>query len=92
MHNNIASRIMRTTIDIDDPILRELKKLRKRERKSLGRIVSDLLARALSGECGQVRETPVEWITKPMGGKVDLADTDALYDAMDRDASGDAGT
>ena len=41
-----ASRIMRTTIDIDYPILKELKRLARRERKSLGRLVSDLLARS----------------------------------------------
>ena len=31
----IASCIMRTTIDIDDPILKDLKRLQKREGKSL---------------------------------------------------------
>ena len=36
---------MRTTLDIDGPILRELKKLQIKEGKSLGRLVSDLLAR-----------------------------------------------
>jgi len=30
----------RTTVDIDDPILRELKELQRRERKSLGRLIS----------------------------------------------------
>ena len=39
---------MRTTIDIDDPILKDLKRLQKREGKSLGRLVSDLLAQALA--------------------------------------------
>ena len=38
---------MRTTLDIDDPVLRELKQLQTKEGKSLGRLVSDLLARAL---------------------------------------------
>ena len=38
---------MRTTLDIDDPVLRELKRRQAREGKSLGRLVSDLLARAL---------------------------------------------
>ena len=42
---------MRTTLDIDDPVLRELKELQTREGKSLGRLVSDLLARA-EGGCG----------------------------------------
>ena len=37
-----TSRIMRTTIDIDDPIFKELKRLQRREGKSLGRLVSDM--------------------------------------------------
>lgn len=38
---------MRTTLDIDEPVLRELKQLQTKEGKSLGRLVSNLLARAL---------------------------------------------
>lgn len=75
---------MRTTIDIDDPILKDLKRLQRREGKSLGRLVSDLLARALAqlpGEASAQRE--FEWIARPMGARVDLADRDAVLDAMD---------
>jgi mRNA-degrading endonuclease RelE of RelBE toxin-antitoxin system len=43
-----ASVIMRTTIDIDDPILKDVKRLQKREGTSLGRLVSDLLAESLA--------------------------------------------
>jgi hypothetical protein len=32
---------MRTTIDIDDPILKESKELQRREGKSLGRLVAE---------------------------------------------------
>ena len=75
---------MRTTIDIDDPILKEVKRLQRREGKSLGRLVSDLLAQALAG----LREVPTgppqfRWIAKPMGARVDLSDKHALLDAMD---------
>ena len=38
---------MRTTLDIDDPILKDLKKIQQKEGKSLGRLISDLLARAI---------------------------------------------
>ena len=47
---------MRTTVDIDDPILNDLKKLRKAERKSLGRLISDLLAQALQERKGAAKE------------------------------------
>lgn len=76
---------MRTTIDIDDPILKDLKRLQRREGKSLGRLVSDLLAVALAS---QQRASPpaapaFRWIARPMHARVDLADKHALLDAMD---------
>lgn len=75
---------MRTTIDIDDPILKELKKLQRIERKSLGKLVSELLARALaSSRTGPSTPPPFEWIAKSMGAQVDLADKDAVLDTMD---------
>ena len=78
---------MRTTIDIDDPILKELKRLQRRERKSLGRLVSDLLAQALANSRGRRSgASPFEWIAKPMGARVDLADKHAVLDAMDAQA------
>lgn len=75
---------MRTTIDIDDPVLRELKRLQKREGKSLGRLVSDLLAAALT----QARSlttgpVPFRWKSRAMEPRIDLADRDAVHDAMD---------
>lgn len=75
---------MRTTLDIDGPVLRELKQLQKKEKKALGAIVSDLLAEAL----GRRRARPVKraafaWTTRAMHARVDLADKDALYAALD---------
>jgi hypothetical protein len=75
---------MRTTIDIDDPILKEIKRLQRREGKSLGRLVSDLLAQALAAGRKTPRSEPeFRWITKPMGARVDPGDKHALLDAMD---------
>ena len=75
---------MRTTLDIDDPILADLKRLQKREGKSLGRLVSDLLAQSLAPAHATVRKPPaLKWITQPMGARVDLSDREALLDAMD---------
>ena len=36
--------IMRTTLDIDDRVFRELKRLQAKEGQPLGRLVSELLA------------------------------------------------
>lgn len=81
----IALDIMRTTIDIDDPILKEIKELQRREGKSLGRLVSDLLAQSLADARKAPKSTPqFRWIAKPMGARVDLGDKDALFDAMDK--------
>ena len=78
---------MRTTVDLDAPILRELKRLQKVERKSLGRLVSDLLALALSQRKGPQQERPhFRWISQFMGARVDLRDKEALHAVLDRDA------
>lgn len=75
---------MRTTIDIDDPILRDLKRLQQREGKSLGRLVSDLLAQSLANRRKAEPEPPAfQWISRPMGARLDLLDKHALLDAMD---------
>ena len=39
---------MRTTIDIDDDVLRAAKDLARRERKTAGRVISELARRALA--------------------------------------------
>jgi hypothetical protein len=78
---------MRTTVDIDDPILKEVKGLRTAEGKSLGRLISDLLAQALHRRkaAGGTIESP-RWVSKGMGARVDLTDKDALHSAMERKA------
>lgn len=80
---------MRTTIDLDAPILRELKRLQKAEGKSLGRLVSDLLAAALAAHSGARRTRPTfRWIGRNMGARLDLADKEAVYRALDDNAKG----
>ncbi|MDD9961884.1 MAG: antitoxin [Gammaproteobacteria bacterium] len=75
---------MRTTLDIDGPILRELKKRQTKEGKSLGRLVSDLLARALQEEAAPADGPQPAWIAKPMGARVNLSDKEAVYRLLDR--------
>ena len=76
---------MRTTIDIDDPILKQLKDLQSRDGRSLGRLVSDLLAQALAA--AEVKEAaPHYFVWAASAGPllVDLADKDAVYEAVDQ--------
>jgi hypothetical protein len=75
---------MRTTVDIDAPVLKDLKKLRQKEGKSLGRLMSDLLAQALSErKSAKAPVSPPKWISKQMGARLDLTDHEALYAAME---------
>ena len=76
---------MRTTVDIDDPILKEVKALGKKEGKALGRVVSDLLAGGLRARRSKSKVPPQRrWISRQMASRVDLADKDAVYAAMER--------
>lgn len=76
----------RTTINIDAPILRDLKRLQKRERKPLGRLVSDLLAHALRlQEAGQQAGQPFRWLSRPMRARIDLTDQEAIWAALEED-------
>ena len=54
---------MRTTIDIDDDVLRAAKELARRERKTAGRVISELARRALTGSPSGPSRAP-----KPMHG------------------------
>lgn len=76
---------MRTTVDIDDPILKDLKKIQQKESKSLGRLISELLAQALGERKAAKGSTrPSRWISRAMGARIDLADREALYAAMEQ--------
>ncbi len=81
---------MRTTVDIDDPILKELKDRGKREGKSLGRLISELLASELQkGDTSGRRSEPPRWISRDMKTRINLEDKDAVYAALDGKGSGD---
>jgi hypothetical protein len=72
----------RTTIDIDPTVLRELKERKRREGKTLGRLVSELLARALHAESGDAPRR-LEWTSRRMGARVDLDDKEAVRRALE---------
>ena len=74
----------RTTLDIDAPILRDLKKRQRREGKSLGRLVSDLLARALDSSDSEKTDPTFIWNSRPMDARVDITDKEAVRAILDR--------
>jgi len=84
MREGLSSHIMaRTTIDIDAAVLRELKKRQRREGKTLGQLVSELLASALDYAPNPAAErAPFVWSSKPMQALVDLEDKEAIRRAL----------
>lgn len=76
----------RMTLDIDTPVLQDLKRLQERVRKPLGRLVTDLLSEALTRHRAAEEQRPAEfrWRSRPMQARVDLADKEAVHAALDR--------
>jgi hypothetical protein len=74
---------MRTTLDIDAPILREVKALHEREGRSMGAIVSELLAEALARRGSTRAALSFRWTSRNMKSLVDLSDKEAVYAALD---------
>ena len=74
----------RTTIDLDPTVLRQLKARQRREGKTLGRLVSELLSTAMQGD-GDEPPPPalLAWSSRPMRALVDLEDPEALRRALD---------
>lgn len=83
MSNLLSSNIMRTTVDIDDPILREVKAIHEKEGRSMGAVVSELLADALARRRASRSRPAFRWTSRPMKALVDLSDKDAVYAALD---------
>lgn len=67
---------MRTTLDLDDEVLRLLKERQRKEGRPLGQVASDLLAHALAEQPVHVK--PFVWASGWLGAKVDLEDKEAV--------------
>lgn len=73
---------MRTTLDLDDDVLRVLKQRQRIEGKTLGQLVSELLAKALAAAPGP--RADIRWTTEDLRPRVDLDDKDAVWAVLDR--------
>jgi hypothetical protein len=71
----------RTTIDLDPAVLRELKRRQRREGKTLGRLVSELLTGALRARTPE--PDAFEWKARPMGALVNLEDKESVRRVLD---------
>jgi hypothetical protein len=76
---------MRTTLEIDDHVLRKAKELAAREGKTLTRIVEEALRERVAGPRQAARPFRLRPLTKRgrLIPGVNLADRDALYERMD---------
>jgi len=81
----VASSIMpRTTLNLDPSVMRELRRRSERERKSLGELASQLLARGLR-EDPELQPGPFAWVSRDLGEPaVDLEDKEALASLLER--------
>ena len=75
---------VRTTLDIEAPVLKDLREIQRREGGTLGDLVSRLLAEALARRTRKPVAPALEWTSRPMRALVDLADKDLVYSILDR--------
>lgn len=78
----------RTTIDIDASVLRELRRRQRSRKTTLGQLVSELLARALSEEDVVTELPPLQWPSQDLRPRIDLDDKDAVWRILDGGDSG----
>jgi hypothetical protein len=76
----------RTTLNIETPILKEIKTLQNKEGLPMGKIISRLLSEALAKrKTGRVTTPSLRWVSRPMQATVNIADKDILYITLDTD-------
>ncbi|HWC49704.1 MAG TPA: hypothetical protein VG448_12550 [Solirubrobacterales bacterium] len=73
----------RTTLNLDPSVLKELRERSARERRSIGDVASQLLARELREENQPM--PPFSWVSRDLGRPaVDLEDKEALRAVLDQ--------
>jgi hypothetical protein len=72
----------RTTVSIDASVLRALKRRAREEGKSLGQVISEIVAPALRSGEPTGKAPTFRWASKAMEAKVDLEDKEAVREAL----------
>jgi len=76
--------VTRTTLNLDDPVLADLKRLQRKEGKPLGELASELLASAIAErKHATVPPLRLQWTSRPMGALIDLYDKEAIFAALE---------
>ena len=75
---------MRTTITLDNFLLQKVKSISHKEKKTLTKMMGELLALGLKARENKVPgSTRIKWHTQSMGEKFDISDKDLLYQVLD---------
>jgi hypothetical protein len=75
----------RTTVDLVQSVLTELRLRAARERKRLGRLASELLTQKLNGDRTGSRQQALRWTSRDLGvPRVDIEDKETLGSILDR--------
>ena len=76
---------MRTTLDLDDDIMRSLKKRAAESGRTLTSLLEEALRSMLDREGRPPRDYRLDWVIVEGGARpgIDLSDRDALMDLMD---------
>ena len=74
----------RTTLDLDARVLRDLKRLKRTNGRSIGQIASELLAGALRQRpADSPPQASFRWRSARMGARIDLDDKEAVARALE---------
>ncbi|MGL5864436.1 MAG: hypothetical protein ACRCYX_01010 [Dermatophilaceae bacterium] len=76
---------MRTTLDLDPVVLGQLKARQREERRTLGSLASELLARALQETESANSSAEFTWAAADLGARIDLDDKDAVARSLGDD-------
>ena len=78
---------MRTTLDIDDDVLRAARELARREKKTAGRVISDLARKALAASpAGVSKETNALHGFRPFPRRGGIVTNELIDRLRDEDA------
>ena len=77
---------MRTTITIDLPLMRKIRDIIHRERKTFKQVIQELLTLGVTARSRrEATSSPFRhWHSKNMGPLIDYTDKESLYKALDR--------
>lgn len=77
---------MRTTLDIDDDVLRAAKELARREKKSAGAVISELTRKALTATPSSMQEPKMAHGFRPFPRRGGIVTNEQIDKLRDEDA------